>query len=189
MSQRRPHLRAWLEQYNPTDPKESADHQKMLRLLDAPGDPFSRKHFDPGHFTASAFVLSPGQDALLLIFHSKLKRWLQPGGHVDPTDVDILTAAQREIAEEVGLHDLPLAQEGVFDIDIHEIPPLRGEPAHFHYDVRLLFQAQSQHHEAGSDAESARWMPFDDINETFSDHSVVRAVHKLQSSTTFPQEK
>ena len=55
----------------------------MLALCDNAGDPFSREHYVPGHFTASAFVLSPTRDMLLLVFHGKLHRWLQPGGHID----------------------------------------------------------------------------------------------------------
>ena len=43
---------------------------------------FDRKNFI-GHITASAYVLNPAKDALLLLKHKALKIWLQPGGHVD----------------------------------------------------------------------------------------------------------
>jgi 8-oxo-dGTP pyrophosphatase MutT (NUDIX family) len=129
----------------------------MLALLDVPGDPFARDHFVPGHFTASAFVLSPARDALLLIHHSKLHRWLQPGGHVDAGDPDVLFAAQREVEEEVGLVDLSPAEPGagLFDADVHRIPARRAEPEHEHFDLRFAFVAQSRAYRAGSDATAA----------------------------------
>jgi 8-oxo-dGTP pyrophosphatase MutT (NUDIX family) len=69
----------------------------------------------PGHFTASAFVLHPSGEALLLILHRKLGMWLQPGGHLESSDVDHLGAARREVAEETGVSRLALRDE-LFDV-------------------------------------------------------------------------
>ncbi|MFT3926267.1 MAG: NUDIX hydrolase [Myxococcales bacterium] len=174
-------LRTELERYAaPSDAQERSHRERMLALCSSSGDPFSRDHFAPGHFTASAFVLSPDQSALLLIFHGKLHRWLQPGGHVDASDLDILGAARREVREEVGLSDLPLARPGIFDLDIHAIPPLKADPTHEHFDVRFLFQASDLAFRAGSDAKAARWVPLTEISEETSDRSVMRAVEKLR---------
>ena len=71
-------------------------------LLGYPGDPFSRRRFDPGHFTASAFVLSPDGGSIVMIRHRRLDRWLQPGGHVEAHDRDVKEAARREAIEEAG---------------------------------------------------------------------------------------
>jgi 8-oxo-dGTP pyrophosphatase MutT (NUDIX family) len=150
----------------------------MLRLCDVTGDPFSREHYDPGHFTASAFVLSPSRDMLLLIFHGKLHRWLQPGGHIDAEDADVLSAARREVAEEVGIDDL--LEGRLLDVDVHLIPPLRGAPSHAHFDVRFLFRAPDLDHLAGSDAQDSRWFPLGEIDAVASDPSVMRAVSKLR---------
>ena len=174
------HLRGQLEHYEPSDDQERSYRARMLALVGAGGDPFSRSHFTPGHFTASAFVLAPDADALLLIFHGKLHRWLQPGGHVDPDDADILAAARREVLEEVGIGELSLVTPGPFDLDIHEIPPIKGDPAHAHFDVRFLFRAHDLTFRAGSDAKAARWVPLAEIDEGISDRSVVRALEKLR---------
>ena len=45
-----------------------------------------RSEFDPGHFTASAFVVSPDGTKVLLVEHARLGRWLQPGGHIEADD-------------------------------------------------------------------------------------------------------
>lgn len=180
MSARTHQLSLLLEQLTPSDAEEREHRARMLALCFAPGDPCRRDHFVPGHFTASAFVMSPQQDALLLILHGKLQRWLQPGGHVDAEDSDLLAAARREVLEEVGLSDLELLTPAPFDLDVHDIPALRQDPAHAHFDVRFLFRARSLAFQAGSDAKAARWVPLDQIELEFSDRSVMRAVEKLR---------
>lgn len=176
---RRNHLAELLRSFRPDDDLEAAYAERMAALLQVTGDPFSRAHFQPGHFTASSFVLNPARDAVLLIFHSKLLRWLQPGGHVDPQDVDILASARREVAEELSIDQLTLVGNGLFDIDIHEIPARRTEPTHAHFDVRFLFVAPNLDYSAGSDASAARWVPILQVSEVESDASVMRAIGKI----------
>ena len=178
MDRRKP-LAAMLHAYQPVDAQESDHRARMLALLATAGDSCARDHFAPGHFTASAFVLSPDARGLLLIHHSKLDRWLQPGGHVEPGDADLLAAARRELHEEVGLRDLALELPGVLDLDVHAIAPRAGEPAHQHFDVRFLFRADSYELLAGSDAKAARWFELSCIDELQADRSVMRAVKKL----------
>lgn len=182
-------MRDLLADHLPADATEAEHQRRMLALAqggpdgaEAAGDPFRRDHFVPGHFTASAFILSPAGDALLLIHHRKLGRWLQPGGHVEPDDGDLLSAARRECAEEVGLHGLPLDPlfQGPFDLDVHEIPASGDSPAHEHFDVRFLFRAPNLQMAAGEEVAGARWVPLDEVSaDPAADASVLRAVGKL----------
>ena len=178
---RRAHLAGLLGAHQPADAIEAAHLAGMLKLVRAPGDPFARAHWEPGHFTASAFVLSPDQNQLLLILHGKLHRWLQPGGHVNPEDADILAAARREVAEEVGMHNLPF-RDGprIFDVDVHRIPAIGDSPEHHHFDVRVLFVAPDLSATAGSDAKDAQWVALDRVHAWETDESVLRAVRKLR---------
>jgi 8-oxo-dGTP pyrophosphatase MutT (NUDIX family) len=180
MDRRRDPLRTLLDRFNPIDATESAHLSRMRDLLDAAGDPFSRDHYVPGHFTASAFIATPDRSALLLIYHGKLHRWLQPGGHVDPADPDVIATARRETAEEVGLSDLPLVGDGILDVDVHRIPARKAEPAHEHFDVRFLFTATGTTVTAATDAVDARWVPMSEIDAEVSDESVMRAVRKIR---------
>lgn len=175
------HLRALLEAHQPASSLEHSHRAHMLSLCDAQGDPMARDHWDPGHFTASAFVLSPDGDQVLLIFHGKLHRWLQPGGHIDPGDPDILAAAAREVAEETGITDPIPVGAGLFDVDVHRIPARKGDPEHRHFDARFLFRAPSLHMRAGSDARDARWVALHEVAEAESDASVMRAIDKIRA--------
>jgi 8-oxo-dGTP pyrophosphatase MutT (NUDIX family) len=178
MSAFRRDLARWLDGHRPSDAREAAHLEAMHALLGRPEDVTRRDHFEPGHFTASGFVLSPERDALLLIFHGKLRRWLQPGGHIEPADATIGGAAAREVQEETGLEvsDAPR----LLDVDVHEIPPLGASPAHRHFDVRFAWTARHRGITADSDACQARWVPLGEIAEGVSDESVRRAVRKLR---------
>jgi 8-oxo-dGTP pyrophosphatase MutT (NUDIX family) len=184
------HLRSLLGAFAPVDAREHAHKQRLLQLLSECPEPFSRAEFAPGHVTASAFILNQARDSVLLILHAKLRLWLQPGGHVELTDEDVLSAAQREVREEVGLDDLLLLPPGLFDVDVHRIPPHGSQPAHEHFDVRFLFTAQNTAAVAGSDADAVRWVrvaellhagPHGDSSaRSFpSDESVLRALRKI----------
>ena len=118
------------------DAYDGPHREAFLQLLRTTPDPFSRYQFDPGHITASCYVIDGG-GRLLLHHHRRLNRWLQMGGHVEAGEEPV-EAALREAAEESGLRDLQLAQDGIADLDVHIIPAGRGEPEHRHFDVRYI---------------------------------------------------
>jgi 8-oxo-dGTP pyrophosphatase MutT (NUDIX family) len=179
MFDRRAGVRQLLQAYEPSDAREQAFRAQMLQLAESADDPFSREHFTPGHFTASAFILSPDHKSVLLIHHHKLSRWLQPGGHLEPDDESVLATAQREVREEVNLADVSLGHKGIFDIDVHPIPQWKSEAAHQHFDVRFLFVAKTTNFAASNEVNAGRWFPLADLGEIASDESVRRALLKL----------
>lgn len=154
---------------------------RMLDLARLGSAAFDRRNVEPGHFTASAFVVTPSRDEVLLIHHGKLERWLQPGGHVDAQDASLEAAALREVVEETSLTALePVG--GIFDVDIHRIPARGETAAHEHFDVRFLFVTHQRTARAASDALAARWFTLDEVSVANSDESVLRAVRKLNKS-------
>ena len=168
-----------LDSYSPSKDEERS-HAKMVVLAQESGDVLSRYHFRPGHFTASAFVVSDDRDQLLLIHHDRLGKWLQPGGHIEPGDRDIEAAVRREITEETGLTKLTLSGTGLFDADVHDIPAFRGEPRHEHHDLRFLFTASGDP-AAGDGVSEAAWVPLDELRTVTTDRSVLRAASKLKA--------
>ncbi len=55
------------------------------------------------------------------MFHKKLQKWLQFGGHSDG-DSDTRATATREFHEESGIEIEPIVMDDIFNIDIHDIP-------------------------------------------------------------------
>lgn len=174
---------ALLERHSPHDDAERQSLDRMRRLASAGDGSLTRDHYVPGHFTCSAWVLSADRQQAALIFHAKLKRWLQPGGHIEPDDADPRAAALREVREEIGLGADDLDDGELFDLDVHVIParPSKGEPAHEHHDLRFCFVARAGATlEADTDAEAAKWVPLGEISELESDASVMRMVAKTR---------
>jgi len=141
--------------------------------------PTDRNRFDPGHFTASGFVVSQDGSSLLLIHHRRLGRWLQPGGHIDPEDASPIVAAAREVREETGIATVPIG-DALIDVDIHPIPPRDPEPAHEHFDLRFAFRALGGDLVADDEVYDAAWVRWDDLDRYRPDASMIRAVAALR---------
>lgn len=170
-----------LEEHTAAWPESSSVVARMLELSERAADPFSRQHVEPGHFTASAFVLCPARRRVLLIHHQKLGRWLQPGGHIEASDPDLASAARREVLEETGVAVGPSIGDGVFDVDIHVIPASSRESAHLHFDVRYAFVAQSERLLGSPEVLGARWVELDAVARLTDEDSVLRCVERLRS--------
>lgn len=121
-----------------------AYQQKMFALLDDSSDYALSRDRIHAHFTVSAFIFS-SKGACLALFHKKLQRWLQPGGHLEKQDLSPIAGALREAQEESGLLDLIPLYPHPIDLDIHLIPARRDETAHEHYDLRFAFSTRTPH--------------------------------------------
>lgn len=100
-----------------------------------------------GHITASGIVIKDNK--ILLIFHNKLQKYLQPGGHIE-NDESLWKAAQREVLEETGIQTILHPWHSVnsyipINIDTHIIPfnEKKQEPQHFHHDFTFVFNVSN----------------------------------------------
>lgn len=169
------HLRTLLAGFTPGDSHETESVEAVLAVLEKP-NALSATRFDPGHVTASAFVLHPSEPAVALILHSKIGRWLQPGGHVEPGDSSIVAAALREVHEEIGVG--PADEPWLCDVDVHLFPARLDVPRHLHHDVRVAFTADSTALVVGDGADEAKWWPLNDAASL--GESVARPARKLR---------
>jgi 8-oxo-dGTP pyrophosphatase MutT (NUDIX family) len=124
------------------------ERHALLRGQIANRDDIHSRQTFPGHVTTSAFILEPRGERILLIHHRSLDRWLQPGGHYEAPE-DLAGSALREAVEETGMEGLVIDSwhrtSGLpIDIDSHRIParPERGEPEHWHHDIRYVVRAE-----------------------------------------------
>jgi len=161
-----------------SDERARASRLAVLSLLDSAREPFSRTHFVPGHVTASALVLSPAADRVVLVFHPRLARWLQPGGHVEPSDPSIVAAAAREVLEETGIAVDSRVPPPVVGLDAHDIPAARGEPKHQHFDFMFRFVARGGDPGDVPALHRTVWCPVDRLAEFDVDSPLRSAVRR-----------
>lgn len=141
-----------------------------------------RRELGVGHVTGSAWVVSPDRQRVLLTHHRKLDLWLQLGGHADG-ESDVRRVALREAQEESGLRHVRLVDEAIFDVDVHEIPARGSEPAHLHYDVRFLCEADDAEPLTVSDeSHDVAWIELERVSDVSGDRSVLRMVRKSPTS-------
>ncbi|MFD6229596.1 NUDIX hydrolase [Streptomyces sp. NPDC060232] len=128
------------------------------------------KPCEAGHLTASALVIDPVRERVLLTLHKKLGMWLQMGGHCEDGDATLAEVALREGREESGIEQgLTLLPGGPVRLDRHPIPA----PCNWHLDVQYAALAP-----AGAVAEISdesldlRWFPYEEV-ASVADTSVV----------------
>lgn len=164
-----------LNGYRPLDQPETRHRDAMLDLCRSPA-PFSAAQCEPGHFTASALVVSTTAHRVLLIQHPTLGRWLQPGGHIDPEDATVLGAAIREVQEETGCQ--PEFDPTLADVDVHRIPARKDRAAHDHYDVRFIGRVAGTPPIGGGEGMVGQWFDLAEALQRASDSGLVRLLTK-----------
>lgn len=161
-----------LRKYRVRYPAEAETCLKFERLWESCPTCFERSHM-PGHLTASAWVLGE-EKFVLLVNHSKLEKWVQPGGHADGAE-NLPEVARAEVLEECGIVLPKLTYNPIFDLDIHVIPSHGNVPAHLHYDVRFLFRLPSMSAVSGnSESRAVRWVWLTDIDALSTEESLSR---------------
>lgn len=147
------------------------ERDRVLSFIDAHDDALVRSCV-PGHLTGSAFVVDPARGRFLLLHHTKLRKWLQPGGHADG-DANLAAVALREATEETGIAGLRVVVPPI-DIDVHLVDPPH-EPAHHHYDLRFLVIAPDGAQVNGNhESTDQRWVTLDELDALGCDAGVRR---------------
>lgn len=176
-------LRDQLARLAPADPAETEDLATIRRFVERHADPFDRR-IPEGHLTGSAVVIATSGGAVLLLHHRKLDRWLQPGGHASPGESAGEEVALREAREETGIEGLRLHATAPrpFDVDVHDIPARRDEPAHEHLDLRYLVIAPdgAQPDRDHVETNDCRWFRWEELERLDLDAGLRRALAKAR---------
>jgi 8-oxo-dGTP pyrophosphatase MutT (NUDIX family) len=160
-----------LSAWQPEHHGQESLRQALLAFLAAREDACLRACV-PGHITASAVVLDHSGQRVLLTLHPRIGRWLQLGGHCEPSDTTLVGAALREATEESGIAGLTIDPTPLH-VDVHPVTCSLGVPTR-HLDVRFLVRAP----EGATPVRSAesidlRWWPIDNAPEA-TEHGELR---------------
>jgi 8-oxo-dGTP pyrophosphatase MutT (NUDIX family) len=157
----------------PADDRETDARARFLADLERLPAPFSEEA-DPTHVTASAIVV--GSRGTVLHVHRRTGAWLQPGGHVEASEMPP-DAALRETVEETGLpvrH--PDTGPCLIHVDVHDAP--RG---HVHLDLRyLLLAPDDDPTPAPGESQMARWFSWEEADDV-ADESLRNALRAARA--------
>nr|WP_236592556.1 NUDIX domain-containing protein [Streptomyces sp. NHF165] len=161
------------------EPEQERLRTSYLRHLDGHPDGMW-KACSAGHLTASALVVDPARERVLLTLHRKLRMWLQMGGHCEPQDATLAAAALREAREESGIDGLTLLTPEPVRLDRHQTP------CAWHLDVQYAALAPAGAAERVSEESlELGWFAYDEVSEV-ADASVVRLVERTRALLSQP---
>lgn len=173
-------LKALLDSYSTSDQAESEMLQEIKNFVSGNSECFERT-LASGHVTASGWIISNNKEEVLLMHHRKLDRWFQPGGHCDG-DPDVVAVAKKEVEEETGLTHFALLQDGIFDVDIHLIPANTKDAAHYHYDIRFVFEADpTEELIINIESNDVKWIPVSEVENLNNSESIMRMIRKISA--------
>ena len=162
-----------------TDPRDRVLAEEFVQFALAHPDCLLRTCV-PGHFTGSAWVVDSSRRHTLLTHHRKLDKWLQLGGHADG-EADLLAVALREAQEESGLTRVKTVAAEIFDLDRHLIPARKAEPAHWHYDVRFVLEADpAEPLVVTSESKDLAWVDLTEVARLNPEESMLRMVRRTR---------
>ena len=171
-----------LTQYCPWNEQEEADRRELLRRLESGEDLYTRSNA-AAHLTASAWVVSPDRQQVLMAYHNLYQSWAWLGGHADG-ESDLLSVALREANEESGVLAAPVSPD-IFSLEILHVAPhvKRGKfvCAHLHLNATYLLEADDKAPlRCKPDENSAvRWLSVQDVLPSVSEPAMCPVYQKL----------
>lgn len=136
-------LREQIAAFTPWNEQEQRDKQELLAWLDSGTDIYTRR-CGAAHLTASAWVVSPDREKVLMAYHNLYDSWAWLGGHADGGH-DLLAVALREVREESGLTKIRAVSPDIYSLEILTVDghEKHGKyvSSHLHLNVTFLVEA------------------------------------------------
>lgn len=115
------------------------------------------------HVTASCLVFDASTKSVLLNHHRKSRSWGQFGGHLEPEDDSLRSAALRETLEESGLRQVNWLSPAPIDLHVHDLSGAFGR-CRRHYDVVFAASASvSDVPQVSEESIAVSWFPLSEL--------------------------
>ncbi len=146
---------------------------RVLELLDRHGESLADRTTSPGHLTGSALVVDAAGERVVVLLHTKLRRWLQPGGHADG-DHELAGVALKEASEETGIDGLRVLVPAI-DLDVHEVDHGDALGTHLHLDLRFVVVAPDDAVIVGNhESLELKWVDLDELLALADEEGILR---------------
>ena len=163
-----------LERYIPFNEQEEKDREEIRHWLKRdPVDIYTRKN-TAAHISASAWVVSPDRQKVLMAYHNIYESWAWLGGHADG-ETDLLKVALKEVKEESGIADVRPISEDIFSLEVLSVDGhiKNGEyvSTHVHLNITYLLEAdpsQPLHHKPDENT-AVSWFGREEVYEMCSE--------------------
>ncbi len=168
--------------YRPCCEQEERDKALILSFLAAHDDAFLRTN-RVAHMTASAWVVNPARDKVLMVYHRLYDSWAWTGGHADG-ETDLLAVALRECREETGAAHVRPVSEDIYSLEILTVEghEKRGQyvPSHLHLNLTYLLEADDKDTLQICEAENSgvRWFPLDEALTAPSEPWMIERIYR-----------
>lgn len=151
------------------DPLDDAEFRHRAEVLDwidsgAPLWRTAKPATPPMHLVSYAVVIDPALEHALLVDHRIAGRWLPTGGHIEPGEHPA-TTAQRELAEELGIHPDPHPFFGDRPVLVTVTETVGDVTTHHDVSLWYAFAAPTDTEIQPDPGEFAdtRWWPIDQV--------------------------
>lgn len=174
-------LRAAIAAFIPTCEQETLDQKLILSFMDANPDCLTRQN-KTAHMTASAWVVNPARDKVLMVYHNIYDSWSWSGGHADG-ESDLQSVAYREAREETGIEILKPLMDGPVSMEVITVDGhvKKGEyvSSHLHMNLTYLFEAPEDQALSVKEDENSgvAWIPKDALSEYVSEPWMLKWVY------------
>ncbi|GCA67574.1 NUDIX hydrolase [Mediterraneibacter butyricigenes] len=142
----RQELMEQIANYIPYNEQEERDQNLILNWIEEQENAFSREN-KMAHMTASAWVVNPERNKVLMVYHNIYDSWSWLGGHADG-ETDLLTVALREVKEEAGISKVRPVSEDIFSLESLTVDGhvKKGTyvSSHLHLNVTYLLEADPE---------------------------------------------
>lgn len=155
--------------YIPYNELEERDKEVIIKCLETYPDIFYRSN-PVAHMTASAWVINPSRDKILMAYHNIYGSFSWLGGHCDG-ETDCLKVALREVQEESGIQNVRALSDKILSLEALTVNGhyKKGKfvSSHLHLNVTYLIEADDKEvlHIKEDENSAVQWFDIDKVVE------------------------